>query len=97
LHWPLPRVAPERLWQNEFCDRDIVCVVVHNRQTIDVVVWMSLPLLRCGCRNTERSAPILMDVIFADEMAGLREFHDFARMGGGLDLWVKSYNEEKPP
>jgi hypothetical protein len=31
------------------------------------------------------------------EMAGLREFHDFARMGGGLDLWVKSYNEEKPP
>jgi hypothetical protein len=34
--------------------------------------------------------------IFADEMAGLREFHDFARMGGGLDLWVKSYNEEKP-
>jgi hypothetical protein len=38
-----------------------------------------------------------MDVIFADEMAGLREFHDSARMGGGLDLWVKSYNEEKPP
>jgi len=23
-----------------------------------------------------------MDVVFADEMAGLREFHDFARMGG---------------
>jgi len=37
-----------------------------------------------------------MDVVFADEMAGLREFHDFARMGGGLDLWVKSYNEERP-
>ena len=30
-----------------------------------------------------------MDIVFADEMAGLREFHDFARMGGGLDLWVK--------
>jgi hypothetical protein len=42
----------------------------------------SLPVLRYGCRNTERSALILMDVVFADEMAGLREFHDFARMGG---------------
>jgi hypothetical protein len=41
-----------------------------------------LALIQYECRNTKRSALILMDVVFTDELAGLREFDDFARMGG---------------